>query len=1021
MVGLDLFQEGVLRNNRLSICLLAVIFVISIAAKIEAQEIVKAGTLKVSAGQLQPGRRIDLDGEWFYKPGYLVQSTEQPELKENADGYLKVPVPQLLNKTQWWLDDSEDFKKYEDARLKKLGFDTDRAEDGWYKLVVDLPALPKDRHVFIEFEGVAMKSRAFCNGQSLGEHTGMFSRFEYDLTSHLKAGRNVLSVFVSMEKIPSSALSLGEAVTVNLTASKILTLSKGMFGPLSPDASNRSYDLHGIWQPVKLVVRESAKIDDAWFIPSLDGARVEVETSSLAGPQAAKLRARWTELKTNKVFATAGPVELQLGDGKATHNLSIGNLRPQLWTPADPNLYRLDVTLESSSGELLDQWTHKVGFRTFEVKGNKFFLNGKPYWLRGANQLPYGKNSWDKSLPRKLIQLMHDGNLRVTRTHATPWNETWLDAADEIGLGVSIEGTRPWGLAGKIGPAPPAMFAHWMAENEDVVKRGRNHPSVLLWTIGNEMLLRDGKNVEKWKQLSDVVKQTRRLDPFRPVVADSTYQREADFYNTTLKPKGIDDGDADDIHRYRGWYSDSPFVVDSKADIKDLTPGRPLMGQEISTGYSDLDTGLPVLRYTRDLLTPQAWIGQLAYPGNNPAYFLEHDRAVTKRWAEQLRFQRENRTAGFMMFSAECWFAHSYDAKSLRPYPVYESMRDAWAPVGLALETGRRRFYSGEEIQTAVFITNDDEQFRDLEGLSLRIAFVDERTGKEIAATDGGKINSLPYYSTVRHPVRFSVPEINGARQELRLVLRLSNARGEVSRGMDKVEVFGKPAAGSGPITRADAAIVSLGPHLTSLVRAAGVFGSVSEGAGQSREAHTVLLIAGTDANASLNPSSRARSIVENGATAIVFAPGKNIVDLFPRDVASLKNLTGEFADFAPSAGTKLTEGLKPMDIKWWGRQNDWRVFVASSAHRLKPGGTARELIRFIPAHSYIPEERVPEQYMTVLFEIPVGKGRIWVCDLDLEESIAVDPAARALATNLLRAAGDPESTKRLPVMPSHK
>ncbi|MFN2456330.1 MAG: hypothetical protein ABR577_19205, partial [Pyrinomonadaceae bacterium] len=78
----------------------------------------------------------------------------------------------------------------------------------------------------------------------------------------------------------------------------------------------------------------------------------------------------------------------------------------------------------------------------------------------------------------------------------------------------------------------------------------------LLWTVGNEMLLRDGKNLEKWKQLSEVVKQTRRLDPHRPVVADSTYQREADFYNETLKPNNIDDGDVDDIHRYRGWYSD---------------------------------------------------------------------------------------------------------------------------------------------------------------------------------------------------------------------------------------------------------------------------------------------------------------------------------------------------------------------------------------------------------------------------------------------------------------------------------
>ncbi|MEK7856483.1 MAG: glycoside hydrolase family 2 TIM barrel-domain containing protein, partial [Acidobacteriota bacterium] len=589
-----------------------------------AQTSVAAGKLRLDHERLKPGQEISLVGKWLYKPGYLLNAGERPQESNSTAGYFEVPVPQLLNRTQWWLDDSEDFKKFEAERLKKFGFNTDRAEDGWYRLQLEVPALPNGRRVFIEFDGVAMKSKVFCNGQELGEHAGMFSRFGYDLTPHLRKGGNVISVFVSMEKIPASTLSLGQAVTVNLTASKILTMSKGMFGPRSPDADNRSYDLHGIWQPVKLVIREAAMIEDAWFNPTLDGARVQIEARSLAGKQNAVLQARWTDVETKKIFANAEPVAVELGENKTTQNLSIKNVRPKLWTPANPNLYRLDVTLESKSGGILDKWTHNVGFRTFETRGNKFYLNGKPYWLRGSNQLPYGKNSWDPALPRKLIKLMHDANQRITRTHAPPWNEAWLATADEIGMGVSIEGIRPWALAGKIGATPPDMFAHWLMENEDVVKRGRNHPSVLLWTIGNEMLLRDDHNLEKWKQLSEVVKQTRRLDPFRPIVADSTYKREHEFYEETLKPHGIDDGDVDDIHRYRGWYGDSPFVVDTSNDIKNLTPDRPLIGQEISTGYPDLDTGLPVLRYTRDLLTPQAWVGKDSLPGSDPTIFLEH-------------------------------------------------------------------------------------------------------------------------------------------------------------------------------------------------------------------------------------------------------------------------------------------------------------------------------------------------------------------------------------------------------------
>src|SRR5207248_5384009 len=134
------------------------------------------GTVTLASDDLTPGRNFSVNGQWLYKPGYILKTNDNPALSDDPAGYVPVPVPQLLNRIYWWLDDSEDFKAYEDARLKRLGFDTDRAEDGWYRLAINLPALPTNRHLWIEFDGVAMKSKAFCNGQLLGEHTGMFSR-----------------------------------------------------------------------------------------------------------------------------------------------------------------------------------------------------------------------------------------------------------------------------------------------------------------------------------------------------------------------------------------------------------------------------------------------------------------------------------------------------------------------------------------------------------------------------------------------------------------------------------------------------------------------------------------------------------------------------------------------------------------------------------------------------------------------------------------------------------------------------
>src|ERR1041385_3210627 len=99
------------------------------------------------------------------------------------------------------------------------------------------------------------------------------------------------------------------------------------------------------------------------------------------------------------------------------------------------------------------------------------------------------------------------------------------------------------------------------------------------------MLVADTTNVVKWQQLSGVVQQTRRLDPARPVICSSDHAREPELYDQVLKPNGVDDGDADDLHRYNNWYAASSFVLDAKLDkeVKNNRGLRPLIGQEMAT------------------------------------------------------------------------------------------------------------------------------------------------------------------------------------------------------------------------------------------------------------------------------------------------------------------------------------------------------------------------------------------------------------------------------------------------------
>src|SRR3954469_10225869 len=226
---------------------------------------------RFSLADASVGTNVDLTGRGTFTPTGATKSVQ-------------VPVPQMLTRIQWWLDDSEDFKKWEQARLDALGIDTTKTDEGTYSLTFDVPSdWPADRHLWVEFDGVAMQCKTSCNGQLLGEHKGMFSRFSYDLTPALKPGqRNELSVWVSMEKIPPTKGELGQAVTVNLSAAKVISMSKGMFGPFTVGQPNRAYDLLGIWQPVKLVVRGGARINDVFFRASddLTGAKVDVEVQS---------------------------------------------------------------------------------------------------------------------------------------------------------------------------------------------------------------------------------------------------------------------------------------------------------------------------------------------------------------------------------------------------------------------------------------------------------------------------------------------------------------------------------------------------------------------------------------------------------------------------------------------------------------------------------------------------------------------------------------------------------------------
>lgn len=362
-------------------------------------------------------------------------------------------------------------------------------------------------------------------------------------------------------------------------------------------------------------------------------------------------------------------------------------LSPNLWTPNDPFLYQLEVSWNDKNGKLIDRYNCEVGYRTVGVKGKNIMLNGNPYWVRGANMPPYGYKPNDEETARAFVQLMHNGNTVVTRTHGNPWNDMWYTAADEIGIGVSSEGVRPWALMTTAPPPKEAILEQWKKEQLESIKKYRNHPSILFYELSNEGLQGDHENPEKLAIFKDLIEAVWKMDPSRPI------------FQTSGDPDVEHQADIEDVHSYWGWYEPSSFVNDYTKPMRGLTldNGRPFINEEAAVPYSMIDDGSVHPNYI-PRYSAQSWVGDIGTLGKDDSYFQEHIYLEGKMKAEKLRRSRKYvDNTGFMLFCNVTWIQHalSRPPSQWKPFPVYEGVKEGFQPVLVAMRSPQRNFFEG--------------------------------------------------------------------------------------------------------------------------------------------------------------------------------------------------------------------------------------------------------------------------------------------------------------------------------------
>jgi beta-galactosidase len=367
-------------------------------------------------------------------------------------------------------------------------------ETGWYRKKFVTERSFQNRLVSIHFDGVYMDSDVWLNGQHLGNYPYGYTPFYYDLTPYLKpAGQeNVLSVRVRNE-----------------------------------GKNSRWYSGSGIYRNVHLTVTEPVHVA-TWGVSiitpeiSTNAATIKIK-STLNNRQATQGNVSLVTTLVSPEGKTVGRTQKSLklqAKGSTIDSQSINLSNPLLWSIETPHLYET-VTEIREGNKTIDRVETPFGIRSIQFDAAKgLLLNGKRIILKGGcihhDNGPLGAVAINRAEERK-IELLKKVGYNAVRISHNPPSQQLLDACDRLGMLVVNEAFDMWEL-----PKNPQDYSQyfkewWQKDLQALVLRDRNHPSIIMWSIGNEIF--EASNSAGYRIARELADEVRRLDPTRAVTA----------------------------------------------------------------------------------------------------------------------------------------------------------------------------------------------------------------------------------------------------------------------------------------------------------------------------------------------------------------------------------------------------------------------------------------------------------------------------------------------------------------------
>jgi len=478
-----------------------------------------------------------LDSDWKFAKGAarrlstfdaVIDGVVDPAEYVLRDG-TKIPIGELCDEPfSGECDDSNWVTMDVPFNWYGLGKEMDEfTGSAWYRKEFDLDEDRLRERAVLHFEGVFYRAWVYLNGRRAGFHEGGYTPFEIDVSELAKPGRNLLAVRVS-NAIEEGDITIGDwwnyggihrDVYLEFTASTRID-SITVKTALEPDLSGAEVNFH------IEVSGDSTRAAQA-YIYRLDGEKKEEIDSAAVG------------------IAGPGGVEIPWETGN-----------PALWSPDNPNLYFTKIILRDDSGEIVDGLGTIFGIRKFEVRGTELYLNNEKVFMRGVNrhdeffhgEFPDAGRVMTAEERISEFSKIREMNANSMRTAHYPNHPDNYYITDRLGIMVIEEG----GPVG--GPLNDDKYiAKIKRQLEEMYLRDRNHPSIIMWSIGNEF---GGDTYLKYiREASEFM---RSLDT-RPLTFTETASRDV--------REGFEYVDVLSRNEYMGWYYGGPLMPE-------LDPGK---------------------------------------------------------------------------------------------------------------------------------------------------------------------------------------------------------------------------------------------------------------------------------------------------------------------------------------------------------------------------------------------------------------------------------------------------------------